>query len=152
MPPKRPRDPNQLGKAIIDIATGQKPDRDPTPEELWEMNDLVVMLEQWEWANRQPEYNFVVRKYDIGKGYSVSVLWRGGEIDTIYGFETEHAALEWVRERSQPWLDEQMITSAKGVRPFLYLREGPEKSHLRSEDYEKLHVPLRHDHLQETNT
>lgn len=33
MPSKRPRDPNQLGKAIIDIATGQKPDRDPTPEE-----------------------------------------------------------------------------------------------------------------------
>ena len=26
--PKRPRDPNQLAKAIIDIATGQKPDRD----------------------------------------------------------------------------------------------------------------------------
>jgi hypothetical protein len=31
--PKHPRDPNQLAKAIIDIATGQKPDRDPTPEE-----------------------------------------------------------------------------------------------------------------------
>jgi len=31
--PKRPRDPNQLAKAIIDIATGQRPDRDPTPEE-----------------------------------------------------------------------------------------------------------------------
>jgi hypothetical protein len=28
-PPKRPRDPNQLAKSIIDIATGQKPDRDP---------------------------------------------------------------------------------------------------------------------------
>ena len=27
--PKRPRDPNQLAKSIIDIATGQKPDRDP---------------------------------------------------------------------------------------------------------------------------
>ena len=25
--------PNQLAKSIIDIATGQKPDRDPTPEE-----------------------------------------------------------------------------------------------------------------------
>jgi IS1 family transposase len=73
-------------------------------DKLWEMNDLVAMLEQWEWANRQPEYNFVVRKYDIGKGYSVSVLWRGGEIDTIYGFETEHAALEWVRQKSQTWL------------------------------------------------
>jgi hypothetical protein len=33
MHPKRPRDPNQLAKSIIDIATGQKPDRDPTPEE-----------------------------------------------------------------------------------------------------------------------
>jgi len=33
MVPKRPRDPNQLAKSIIDIATGQKPDRDPTPEE-----------------------------------------------------------------------------------------------------------------------
>jgi hypothetical protein len=33
MTPKRPRDPNQLAKSIIDIATGQKPDRDPAPEE-----------------------------------------------------------------------------------------------------------------------
>ena len=33
MTPKRPRDPNQIAKSIIDIATGQKPDRDPTPEE-----------------------------------------------------------------------------------------------------------------------
>jgi hypothetical protein len=33
MTPKRPRDPNQLAKAIIDIATGETPDRDPTPEE-----------------------------------------------------------------------------------------------------------------------
>jgi hypothetical protein len=31
--PKCPRDPNQLAKSIIDIATGQKPDHDPTPEE-----------------------------------------------------------------------------------------------------------------------
>ena len=33
MTPKRPRDPNQLAKRIIDIATGKTPDRDPTPEE-----------------------------------------------------------------------------------------------------------------------
>jgi hypothetical protein len=73
-------------------------------DKLWEMDDLVAMLEQWEWANRQPEYNFVVRKYDIGKGYSVSILWRGGEIDTMYGFKTEHDALTWVREKSAGWL------------------------------------------------
>lgn len=33
MTPQRPRDSNQLAKAIVDIATGEKPDRDPTPEE-----------------------------------------------------------------------------------------------------------------------
>lgn len=31
--PKRPRDPNQLAKSIIEIATGERPDRDPTPQE-----------------------------------------------------------------------------------------------------------------------
>jgi hypothetical protein len=28
----------------------------------------------------------------------------GGEIDTIYGFETEHCALEWIKEKSAAWL------------------------------------------------
>ena len=30
---KRPRDPNQLAKSIVDIATGATEDRPPTPEE-----------------------------------------------------------------------------------------------------------------------
>jgi hypothetical protein len=30
---KRPRDPNQLGKLVVDIATGEVNDRPPTPEE-----------------------------------------------------------------------------------------------------------------------
>ena len=30
---KRPRDPNALAKSIVDIATGQVEDREPTPEE-----------------------------------------------------------------------------------------------------------------------
>ena len=30
---KRPRDANQLGKSIVDIATGETEDREPTPEE-----------------------------------------------------------------------------------------------------------------------
>ena len=30
---KRPRDPNQLGKLIVDIAVGEIEDRPPTPEE-----------------------------------------------------------------------------------------------------------------------
>jgi hypothetical protein len=31
--PKRPRDPNQLAKTIVGIATGEIEDREPTPEE-----------------------------------------------------------------------------------------------------------------------
>lgn len=30
---RRPRDANQLAKAIVDIATGEAEDREPTPEE-----------------------------------------------------------------------------------------------------------------------
>jgi hypothetical protein len=31
--PKRPRDPAQLAKLIVDIATGEVEDREPTPDE-----------------------------------------------------------------------------------------------------------------------
>jgi hypothetical protein len=74
---------------------------------LWEMNDLVAMLEQWELSNFKPEYQFVVRQYAIGKGHSVSVLWRGGEVDTIFGFEKEDDALRWIKEKSQGWITQQ---------------------------------------------
>jgi hypothetical protein len=31
-------------------------------------------------------------------------MWRGGEVDTIYGFERESDALQWIKEKSQAWL------------------------------------------------
>ncbi len=74
---------------------------------LWEVSDIVKMLEQWELANFKPEYQFVVRQYAIGKGHSVSVMWRGGEVDTIFGFKTESEALDWIKQRSQSWLVDQ---------------------------------------------
>jgi hypothetical protein len=76
-------------------------------DKLWDVSDIVEMLEQWELANFKPEYQFVVRQYAIGKGHSVSVLWRGGEVDTIFGFEKEEDALQWIKEKSQGWLLEQ---------------------------------------------
>jgi hypothetical protein len=63
--------------------------------------DPKHMLERWELANFEPEYQFVVRQYVIGKGHSVSVMWRGGEVDTIFGFEKEADALQWIKEKSQ---------------------------------------------------
>jgi hypothetical protein len=40
----------------------------------------------------------------IEKGHSVSVMWRGGEVDTIFGFEKEADALAWIKDKSQAWL------------------------------------------------
>jgi hypothetical protein len=76
-------------------------------KKLWEVSDIVEMLEQWELANFTPEYQFVVRQYMIGKGHSVSVLWRGGEVDTIFGFEKEGDALEWIKDKSRVWVANQ---------------------------------------------
>ena len=73
-------------------------------DKLWEVSDIVEMLEQWELANFKPEYQFVVRQYAIGKGHSVSVMWRGGEVDTIFGFEKEADAMTWITDKSQAWL------------------------------------------------
>ena len=40
---KRPRDPNQLAKLIVDIATGQVEDREPTPEEQGKIVRSAIM-------------------------------------------------------------------------------------------------------------
>ena len=43
--PKRPRDPNQLAKSIIDIATGEKPEVAPSERE----GSLTHGLSPWAW-------------------------------------------------------------------------------------------------------
>jgi hypothetical protein len=63
------------------------------------------MLEKWELANYKPEHNFVVRRYMIGKGHSVSVLGGGGE--SVRSSDLKPNTLSWIREKSQAWLLEQ---------------------------------------------
>ncbi len=67
-------------------------------DKLWEMEDLVVMLEQWDWRTSLPSTSSLSVNMPSGKGHSVSVLWRGGEVDSISGFDSEHDALEWIKE------------------------------------------------------
>jgi hypothetical protein len=74
-------------------------------DRLWEVSDIVADAGAVG-ANFKPEYSFVVRQYAIGKGHSISVLWRGGEVDTIFGFEKKADALQWIKEKSQGWLRE----------------------------------------------
>jgi hypothetical protein len=78
-------------------------------DKLWEVSDIVEMLEKWELANFKPEYQFVVRQCAIGKGHSLSVLWHGGEVDTIFGAEKAADALEWIKDKSQSWLIERKL-------------------------------------------
>ena len=52
--PKRPRAPNRLAKSIIDIATGQKPDRDPTPEEQGKDPAAVALGRKGGWGGAPP--------------------------------------------------------------------------------------------------
>jgi hypothetical protein len=99
-------------------------------DKLWEMDDRVAMSEQWELANFKPEYQFVVRQYMMGKGHSVSVMWRGGEVDTIFGFDKEADALEWIKEKSQGWLLER---KARRVRPGFVSAHAQERASFQSD-------------------
>jgi hypothetical protein len=51
------------------------------------------MLGEWELANFKPEISVRRPQYAIGKSHSVNVLWRGGEVDRIFNFASEHDAL-----------------------------------------------------------
>ena len=55
---------------------------------LWEVSDIVTMLGAVGAGELQAGISIhrpAIRM--IGKGHSVSVMWRGGEVDTIFGFE-----------------------------------------------------------------
>jgi hypothetical protein len=41
-------------------------------DKLWEVSDIVEMLEQWELANSKPEYQFVVRQFNQAIFFRVS--------------------------------------------------------------------------------
>lgn len=73
-------------------------------DKLWEVADIVELIEQWEAANASNVVQFVVRKWGIGGGYYVMVLQRGHEIDNITGFDKEYEAIEWIKTKSQAWL------------------------------------------------
>lgn len=41
--PKRPRNPNQLAKLIVDIATGETPPDSITPENVWALDEIAQL-------------------------------------------------------------------------------------------------------------
>jgi IS1 family transposase len=74
-------------------------------DRLWEMSDVVAMLEEWEAAQKiEPPAVFQIRKLDIGEGYYIRVTLPNGETDGIYGFEDPIAAQDWIDRESRRWL------------------------------------------------
>jgi IS1 family transposase len=76
-------------------------------DKLWEIDDVVTLIEEWEAANASSAIQFVVRKWAIGGGYYVQIIKRGVELESIKGFEREGDALEWIKNKSQAWLLEK---------------------------------------------
>lgn len=76
-------------------------------DRLWDVSDIVRVLEDWEAQNRKPETIFAVRKVLIGEGYYVQVMFPNGETDQIHGFEKEGDAIDWIKAQSRTWLAAQ---------------------------------------------
>ena|SRR5260370_652280 len=96
--PKRPRDPNQLAKSIVDIATGQAPnvppdDKDPAAVQRGRLGGLKGGKARAEKMTAEER-----------KASAKAAMWRGGEVDSVYGFASEYDALQWIKEKSQGWI------------------------------------------------
>jgi hypothetical protein len=74
---------------------------------LWEMSDVVVMLEEWEAENARIKPIFEVREAAIGGDAYVQVTMPDGTSDQIYGFDSRDEASEWIEIENLQWLRER---------------------------------------------
>ena len=72
-------------------------------DQLWEVSDLVAMLERWETEqDSEPIFDVDMHKID-GKPF-VRVSFPDGKEETIYGFNTRGDAIRWIRCEAVVWL------------------------------------------------
>jgi hypothetical protein len=63
---------------------------------LWEMSDLVTMIEAWEAEHAKTGTVYEVAKDTIGDGYYVRRIPRYESPETVFGFADQAAAEAWV--------------------------------------------------------
>ena len=74
-------------------------------DRLWEMSDLVEMLEAFETkGKRDAKPVFEVCEWKIGGGFYVRATLPGQGPERIEGFKSEAEAARWVRIESNVWL------------------------------------------------
>jgi hypothetical protein len=76
---------------------------------LWEMTDIVAMLEEWEAERARVKPIFEVREAAIGGSTYVQVTMPDGTSDQIYGFDSREAAAEWIELERRTWLQTRRI-------------------------------------------
>ena len=72
-------------------------------DRLWEISDLVQVLEDWE-AQQDSEPSFDVDAHAIDGKPFVRVTFPDGKEETIYGFNTHADAIKWIRCEAVVWL------------------------------------------------
>jgi hypothetical protein len=74
-------------------------------DRLWEISDLVAMLEAWEAKEkREAKPVFEIMEWKIGGGFYLKATLPNYEPENITGFATRNAALLWIRNDSAAWL------------------------------------------------
>ena len=83
-------------------------------DKLWEMADLVQVLEDWE-AQQDSEPQFDVETHAIDGKPFVRVTFPNGQGEAIYGFTTKAEALRWIRCEAVVWLYEKRQTATRNA-------------------------------------
>ena len=77
-------------------------------DRLWEIGDLVEMLEAWETKEkRDAKPIFEVLEWKIGGGFYVKAMLPNIAPENITGFITKDDARRWVRYESAAWLHDR---------------------------------------------
>lgn len=65
-------------------------------DKLWEVSDVVAMLDAWEADRRAAGVEYQIERERIGEGYLVRKLVRYAEPETVFGFASPSAAEDWI--------------------------------------------------------
>lgn len=78
---------------------------------LWEMADIVAVIEDWEAERARVKPIFEVREAAIGGNAYVQVTMPDGTSDQIFGFDSRDAAAEWIELEHRNWLRAALLTT-----------------------------------------
>lgn len=82
-------------------------------DRLWEMTDLVAMIEAWEVKEkRNARPIFEIEEQKIGGGYFVRATLANSVPEQIFGFTTENEAALWIKNESAAWLHQKRSAAA----------------------------------------